>query len=197
MNTNETIEKLKLLRLHAMAQVHYSAIHEKMYAGYTQDEYIGLLVDQEWERRQHRKISNLTSRAAFKLQTSVKDIDYTAHRNLDRNAFERLLTLDFINQKQNIIITGPTGVGKSYLAQVVGNHACTMLRKTAYFNMAKLIEMFKTARLDGSYLKLTRRIKKSELLILDDFGLTALDQNARQALMDLVEDRHDKASTII
>lgn len=197
MNTHATIEKLKLLRLHAMAQVHYAAIHEKMYSDYTQDEYVGLLVDQEWEQRQHRKIHNMIAHAAFKLQTSVKDIDYTAHRNLDRNAFERLLTLDFIKQKQNIIITGPTGVGKSYLAQVIGNHACTMLYKTVYYSMSRLMEMFKTARLDGSYLKLTNRIKRSPLLILDDFGLSPFDNNARQAMMDLVEDRHDLASTII
>lgn len=197
MNTHHTIEKLKQLRLHAMAQVHYAAIHEKMYADYTQDEYIGLLVDQEWERRQHRKIANIVSRAAFKLQASVKDIDYTAHRNLDRNSFERLLTLDFIGQKQNIIITGPTGVGKSYLAQAIGNHACTMLHKTMYYNVAKLMETLKIARLDGSYLKLMKRIKRSSLLILDDFGLAVLDQNARQAMMDLVEDRHDQSSTII
>lgn len=197
MNTNATIEKMRLLRLHAMAQVHYAAIHEKMYTDYTQDEYIGLMVDQEWERREHRKISNLITRAAFKLQTSIRDIDYTAHRGLDRNAFERLLTLDFIKQQQNIIITGPTGVGKSYLAQAIGNHACTMLTKTIYFNTARLMELFRTARLDGSYLKLMKRIKSNPLLILDDFGLAPFDANSRQVLMDLVEDRHEQTSTII
>ena len=197
MNSHATIEKMKLLRLHAMAQVHYSTIHEKMYADYSQDEYVGLLVDQEWERRQHRKIANMITRAAFKLQTSIRDIDYTAHRGLDKNAFERLLTLEFIKQQQNIIITGPTGVGKSYLAQAIGNHACTMLCKTIYYNTARLMELFRTARLDGSYLKLIKRIKRSPLLILDDFGLAPFDSNSRQVLMDLVEDRHDQTSTII
>lgn len=197
MNTNQTIEKLKLLRLHAMAQVHYSAVHERMYTEYTQDEYLGLLVDQEWERRQHRKINNLINKASFKLQTSVKNIDYTAQRNLDRNSFERLLSLDFIHQRQNVIITGPTGVGKSYLAQIIGNHACTMLFRAAYYNMARLMELMKTARLEGTYLKLTRKIKRCDLLILDDFGLTPFDQSARQSLMDLIEDRHDHAATII
>jgi DNA replication protein DnaC len=196
-NTHATIEKMKLLRLYAMAQVHYAAIHEKMYTDYTQDEYIGLLVDQEWENRQHRKISNMINKAAFKLQTSIRDIDYTAHRGLDKNAFERLLTLEFIKQHQNIIITGPTGVGKSYLAQVIGNHACTMLNKTIYYNTARLMEVFRTARLDGSYLKLMSRIKRTPLLILDDFGLAPFDANSRQVLMDLIEDRHDQASTII
>lgn len=197
MNNHTTIEKMKHLRLNGMAQVHYAAVNEKMYADYTLDEYIALLVDQEWELRQHRKVSNMISRAGFKLQASVRDIDYTAHRGLDKNSFERLLTLDFIKQNQNVIITGPTGVGKSYLTQAIGNHACTMLCKTAYYNTARLMELFRTARLDGSYLKFIKRIKRSQLLILDDFGLAPFDSTSRQALMDLVEDRHDQASTVI
>ena len=197
MNNHTTIEKMKLLRLNGMAQVHYAAVHDKMYADYTQDEYAALLVDQEWELRQHKRIKNTIARAGFKLQASIRDIDYTAQRNLDRNYLERLLTLDFVKQNQNIIITGPTGVGKSYLAQAIGNHACTMLCKTVYFNTAKLMELFRAARLDGTYLRLIKKIKRSPLLILDDFGLAPFDPNSRQTLMDLVEDRHDQSSTII
>jgi len=197
MNNHTTIEKMKHLRLNGMAQVHYAAIHEKMYIDYTLDEYTALLIDQEWEVRQHRKIQNAVQRAGFKLRASIRDIDYSAQRNLDKNNIERLLTLDFIKQHQNIIITGSTGVGKSYLAQALGNHACTMLYKTAYYNTARLMELLKTARLDGTYLKLIKTIKRSTLLILDDFGLAPFDSNSRQTLMDLVEDRHDQTSTII
>ncbi len=197
MNNHTTIEKMKLLHLHGMAQVHYAAVHEKMYADYTLDEYAALLADQEWELRQHKKIKNTIARAGFKLHASVRDIDYTATRGLDRNYLERLLSLDFIKQSQNIIITGPTGVGKSYLAQAIGNHACTMLCKTIYFNTARLMELFRTARLDGTYLKLIKKIKRSPLVILDDFGLAPFDANARQILLDLVEDRHEQASIII
>ena len=197
MNNHTTIEKMKQLRLNGMAQVHYAAVHENMYTDYTLDEYTALLIDQEWEVRQHRKIQNTLYRAGFKFQASVRDIDYTAHRNLEKNYLERLLTLDFIKQHQNIIITGPTGVGKSYLAQAIGTHACAMLCKTIYFNTARLMELLKTARMDGSYLKLIRNIKRSALLILDDFGLASFDSNSRQSLMDLIEDRHEQASTII
>lgn|SRR5690606_34420567 len=197
MNNHTTIEKMKLLRLHGMAQVHYAAVNEKMYGDYTQDEYTALLVDQEWEARQHRKIKNMIDGAGFKLHASVRDINYTAHRNLDKNYLERLLTLDFIKKNQNVIIVGPTGVGKSYLAQAIGNHACTMLYKTTYFNTARLMELFRAARLDGTYLRLIKKIKRSPLLILDDFGLAPFDGNWRQTLMDLVEDRHDQTSTII
>jgi DNA replication protein DnaC len=197
MNNHTTIEKMKQLRLHGMAQVHYTAVHEKMYTDYTQDEYTALLIDQEWELRQHKKIKNIIARASFKLNASIRDIDYIAQRNLDRNYLERVLTLDFIRLRQNIIITGSTGVGKSYLAQAIGNHACTMLHKTMYFNTSKLMELFRAARLDGSYLKLIKKIKRSPLLILDDFGLAPFDSASRQTLMDMVEDRHDQSSTII
>lgn len=197
MNNHATIEKMKQMRLEGMAQVHYAALHDNMYSGYTQDEYTALLVDQEWEVRQHRKIQNLLLRAGFKMQASIRDIDYTAHRNLDKNSLERLLSLDFIQQKQNIIITGPTGVGKSYLSQAIGNHACTMLHKTLYYNTARLMETFKIARLDGSYLKLLKRIKAASLLIMDDFGLAPFDSNSRQILLDLIEDRYNQTSTII
>lgn len=197
MNNHTTIEKMKQLRLKGMAQIHYAAVNEKMYADYSTDEYTALLVDHEWEERMRRKITNMIHRANFKLNASIRDIDYTAKRNLEKNTLERLLTLDFIKQHQNIIITGPTGVGKSYLAQAIGNHACTMLYRTAYYNTARLMDQLRTSRVDGSYLKVMKRIKRSQLLILDDFGLSPFDSQTRQAMMDLIEDRHDQASTII
>jgi DNA replication protein DnaC len=197
MNNHTTIEKMKQLRLKGMAQIHYAAVNEKMYVDYTTDEYTALLVDHEWEERMRRKITNMIHRANFKLNASIRDIDYTAKRNLEKNTMERLLTLDFIKQQQNIIITGPTGVGKSYLAQAIGNYACTMLYRTAYYNTARLMDQLRSSRVDGSYLKVMKRIKRSQLLILDDFGLSPFDSQTRQAMMDLIEDRHDQASTII
>lgn len=197
MNNHATIDKMKALRLHGMAQVHYSAVHEKMYADYTQDEYTALLVDQEWDLRQRKRINNIIARAGFKSQASIRDINYTAQRGLDKNYLERLLTLDFVKQRHNVILTGPTGVGKSYLAQAIGHHACTMLCKTVYFNTARLMEMFRVGRMDGTYLKLIRKIKRSPLLILDDFGLAPFDAGSRQTMLDLVEDRYDQASIII
>lgn len=197
MNNHTTIEKMKQLRLKGMAQIHYAAVNEKMYADYSTDEYTALLVDHEWEERMRRKITNMIHRANFKLNASIRDIDYTAKRNLEKNTLERLLTLEFVKQSQNIIITGPTGVGKSYLAQAIGNHACTMLYRTAYYNTARLMDQLRSSRIDGSYLKVMKRIKRSQLLILDDFGLSPFDSQTRQAMMDLIEDRHDQASTII
>lgn len=197
MNNHTTIEKMKQLRLHGMAQIYHANITEKVYSDYTTDELIGLLVDQEYESRQQRKIENTIARARFKYQASIRNIDYTANRNLDRNQFERLLTLDFIKHRQNSIITGPTGVGKSYLAQAIGYHACTMLCKTLYFNTARLMESLKVGKIDGSYIKILKAMQRASLLILDDFGLHPFDNHGRQALMDLIEDRYDQTSTIV
>ncbi len=116
MNNFTTIEKMKQMRLNGMAQTYHSSITENLYSDYTLDEYVGLLVDQEWEDRQQRKIENMIRLAKFRLQASASNIDYSSNRNLDKNQFERLLSLNFIKGQQNIIIVGPTGVGKSYLA---------------------------------------------------------------------------------
>lgn len=197
MNSQNTVEKMRQMRMQGMADVHYNQLKEHTYREYSIEEYTDLLIDQEWEARQHKKIKSLRIRAGFKVQASPTDVDYTAMRNLDKDLFKRLISLDFISAKQNLIITGPTGVGKSYLAQVIGHVACTMLIKPLYSNTARLMENLKLAKLDGTYLKKLGRLRKTPLLILDDFGLHPFDNQARQILMDMIEDRHESASTIV
>lgn len=197
MNNQYTIERMKLMRLQGMAQLHYANLEENLYPDHTLDQYTSLLIEAEWENRQQRKIDNYLKQAGFKMKASVKDIDYTANRNLDRNLVDRILTLDFIKKQENMILTGPTGVGKSYLAQAIGVLACTQLKKTYYYNTNRLMEHLKLGKLDGNYLKMLSKIQKAPLLILDDFGLNSFDNTARQAMMDLFEDRYDKASTIV
>jgi DNA replication protein DnaC len=197
MNQNSTIEKMKNLRLFGMAETYHQSLQEHLYQDYTVDQFTALLVDQEWEERQNRRVKSLVKRASFRSQISSHDIDYTTSRNLDKNQFERLLGLNFLKQAENIIFTGLTGVGKSYLAQAIGVAACQMLYKVQYYNTARLMEQVKIAKLDGTYVKLLKRIQKMDLLILDDFGLNPFDQYARQALMDILEDRYSKSSTIV
>ncbi len=197
MNQHTTLEKMKQLRLFGMATLYQQSLSEHLYQDYTLDQFTTLLVDQEWEERQSRRIKSLLQHAGFKLSVSLHDIDYASLRKLDKNQFERLLGLHFLRQGENIIFTGPTGVGKSYLVQSIGVAACQMLHSVQYFNTARLMEQVKLAKLDGSYLKLLKRLQKLELLILDDFGITPFDQYARQALMDILEDRYGKASTIV
>jgi DNA replication protein DnaC len=197
MNQQMTIEKMKSMHLNGMAQTYYSNVQEKLYQDYTQDQFIALLIDQEWESRQDRKVANLLRTASFRANADINNIDYSASRGLDKNAFERLVSLDFIKKAENIIITGPTGTGKSYLAQALGRQACIYLHKTIYFTTSRLMDEINLAKLQGTYHKLIRSIQRVPLLILDDFGLNPFDQNARQALMDIVEYKYDQSSLII
>lgn len=163
----------------------------------TFDEQLALLVDHQWEDRQNRRIERPLKQARFRQQASIVNIDYATQRNLDRNMFERLTTLDFIKRKENIIITGASGVGKSYTAQALGHQSCMMEYKTLYQNTARMLKRLKLCKLDGTYLKELQKILKVDLLILDDFGLQSFDNHAREALMDIIDDRHGKSSTII
>lgn len=127
MNNQNTIEKMKQMRLGGMAEMHYTNTTNNINLEYTIDQYVAMLVDQEWENRQNRKIKNLIKNAKFRYPTTIQDIDYSANRQLDKNTFERLALLDFVRSHENVIITGATGTGKSYLAQALGTQACMML----------------------------------------------------------------------
>lgn len=197
MNNNQTVLKLKQMRLTAMAELHLQHLKENRIDKSTPDEYLALLTDHQWEDRQNRKIERLLKQAAFKQKADLADIDYVQNRNLDKNMFERLATLEFIARKENIIITGASGVGKSYLSQALGHQACMMQYRTIYANTARLLKILKMSKVDGTYLKELKKILKADLLILDDFGLQSFDNHAREALMDIIDDRHNKTSTVI
>lgn len=197
MNNNQTVEKLRQMRLSAMAGHHYQNIKANRFAGFTPDEYITLLTDHEWEDRQAKKTDRLLRQASFKQKASIGDIDYSHGRNLDKNMFERLAGLTFIQKKENIIITGPSGVGKSYLAQAIGNQACMVGIKTAYGSTSRLLAKLKLSKVDGTYVKELKKLKNTELLILDDFGLQAFDSVTREIIMDIIDDRFGESSTIV
>ncbi len=197
MNKNQTIEKLKSLRLHAMASMYQHHLKNNLYVDSTPDEYIALLADHEWEERQNVKIQRLIKQAGFRQKASVADVDYATVRSLDKNMFSRLSLLDFISKKENIILTGASGVGKSYLAQALGHQACLMGLKTRYHITSRLFNRLKLAKVDGTYNKELNKLVKVDLLILDDFGLQSFDNHARNALMDIIEDRFSNSSTIV
>jgi len=197
MNKNQTIEKLKSMRLHAMANMYLHHLQNNLYSDSTPDEYLSVLVDHQWEERQNNKIQRLINQAAFRQKASVADVDFTTARNLEKNMFNRLAALDFITKKENIIITGASGVGKSYLAHALGYQACLMGFKTHYFIASRLFNQLKLAKVDGTYQKELNKLLKNDLLILDDFGLKAFDNHAREALMDIIEDRYNSKSTIV
>ena len=197
MNNNQTVEKLKQMRLGAMAQLHLQHIQENHLIEMTPDEYLALLTDHQWEDRQNRKVNRLFKQAKFRQKASIAEVDYASGRNLDKNMFVRLATLDFIKRKENIIATGASGVGKSYLAQALGHQACLMEYKTIYASTARLLKNLKLSKVDGTYLKELNKLMKTDLLILDDFGLQGFDTQAREILMDIIDDRYNTRSTII
>ncbi|WP_312089607.1 IS21-like element helper ATPase IstB [Chryseobacterium sp.] len=155
------------------------------------------MIESEYDDRESRKVERLITTAKFRYRAFIEEITASSSRNIDKNTIGRLSSCDFISQKQNILITGSTGVGKSFIATAIGYKACTMGYKVMYFSINKLFSRLKMAKADGSYLKEIDRIEKQDLIILDDFGLQSLDNLKRQDFMEIIEDRHGKRSTII
>ncbi|TXK20968.1 AAA family ATPase, partial [Pontibacter qinzhouensis] len=147
--------------------------------------------------REHQKTQRHIRAARFRYQASLEELDYSAGRSLDKNQVMRLADCRFIDRKENLLVTGPTGVGKSYLASAIGYQACHLGYKVRYFNMAKLFSWMTMSKADNSYLRELTRLEKTDLLIIDDFGLQPIDGSNRMMLMEVIEDRHGKHSTLI
>lgn len=195
--TQETLEKIKRLRLLGMARAYETSLENDGLARLSGDELVKMLVEAEWDDRLNRNIERRLRNARFRYQSSMESIDYQADRNLDRGEIMRFAECNFIQKHENIIITGSTGIGKSYIATALGQQACTMGFKVYYANLTKLFTKLKMGKADGSYMKEITKIERQDLLILDDFGLVPIDNQNRAALMEIVEDRHKKASMII
>jgi len=196
MNRQTSIEKMKAMKLIGMAQSYYNYTENNLYQDLTNDQYLAQLLEKEWEYRHNRKMASLLKSARFKATAEINNIDYTADRGLEKNVFERLATLDFISRKENIIITGSTGTGKSYLAQAIGRQACINLYKTLYFTASQLADQIQLSNLQGNYHKLIGKIQKAKLLIIDDFGLHPIDQQTRKALLDIIDHKYEQDSMI-
>lgn len=195
---NSTIlNKMSQMKFYGMLQSYQAMLDSNQHHEMTNDEMVDLLIQAEWEDRENRKINRYLRTARFRYQASIEELNFTASRGLDKTRMLRLADCSFIKKKQNILITGPTGVGKSWLASALGHQACLQGYKTLYFNIQKLFPQLKMYKADGSYLKQMCKIEKHDLLILDDFGLEHLDNNARMMLLEIIEDRHGRKSTII
>lgn len=180
-----------------MASQYQHHLQNNLYNDITPDEYLTILVEHEWEERQNNKVQRLIKQAGFRQKASIADVDFTTARNLEKNMFNRLSSLDFIAKNENLILTGASGLGKSYLAQALGYQACLNGFKVLYYLTARLFNRLKLAKVDGTYHKELAKLQKVDLLILDDFGLQAFDNHAREALMDIIEDRFNTKSTIV
>jgi DNA replication protein DnaC len=192
-----TLSKMKQIKLYGMHGAFRTAIETGKTDDYTLDQFVSMLIDAEWDDRQNRKIERGIKNARFHYKASLENIVYDQMRNIDRNSILRLAECDYIETCENILITGSTGVGKSYLATALGYQACIEGHRVMYFNANKLFAKLKMAKADGSYLKELAKIERQHLVIIDDFGLQALDNPNRLALLEIIEDRQNKGSLIV
>lgn len=189
--------QLTKLRLHGMSRSWQALLETRRHHELSFTEGMELLLQAEDDDRDNRKSVRLRKTAAFRYQASLEELKYDTTRGLDKSLISRLATADYLQKGESVLITGSTGSGKSYLASALGHHACEQGYKVAYFNLQKLLMRTNMARLEGTNFKLFDRLLKTDLLILDDFGITHLDKLQQLDLMEIIEDRHGKKSTII
>ena len=196
MLTHPTLDKLERLRFSGMVR----ALRQQLIdPGIDQLEFmdrLGLLVDHEMSERENRKLTNRLRRAHLKLQACIEDIDYRQGRGLSRSVMLQLASCDWITRHQNVLITGPTGVGKSFIACALAHKACLEGFNARYYRLPRLLEDLEIARGDGRYLKLLKQLAKTDLLILDDWGVAQLSAAGQRDLLELLDDRHQARSTI-
>ena len=192
-----TMEKMRKMKFFGMYRAFKISLETGKQESYTPDEIIAHLVDAEWDDRQNRSVERHVKNARFRYKAALEDLVYHSDRNMDKNQILRFAECSFIDRHENILITGSTGIGKSYLASAIGHHACSMGYRVLYNNVPKLFAKLKMAKADGSYIKEVAKIERQHLLILDDFGIQPLDAPSRAALMEIIEDRHGKGSIII
>jgi len=192
-----TLLKMKQIRLYGMYGAFRTAIETGKTNEYTTDQFISMLIDAESDDRHNRRIARSITNARFHYRASIENIIYDDNRNIDKNNILRLAEGDCIAKNENLLITGSTGVGKSYLATALGYQACIDGKRVMYFNATKLFSRLKMAKADGSYLKELSKMQRQHLIIIDDFGLQALDNQNRMTLLEIIEDRNNKGSVIV
>ncbi|MEQ9439066.1 MAG: IS21-like element helper ATPase IstB [Cyclobacteriaceae bacterium] len=197
MNNHATLEKMQQMKFYGMAQAFKASLESKLDGPMQADELLAYFIEQEWLDREARKTQRLIRSARFRYQATLEEIDYSSGRNLDKNQLMRLVDCSFINRQENLLITGPTGVGKSYIASAIGYQACRLGYKVRYFNTAKLFTWMTMSKADHSYLRELTKLEKTDLLIIDDFSLQPIEGTNRMMLMEVIEDRHGKQSTLV
>ena len=189
--------QMNQLHLHGMSSSWKAMLETKRHHELTLTDGLEILLQSETHNRENRRSDRLRKNARFRYQASIEELRFEASRGLDKELITVLATGEYITKGESVLITGATGCGKSFVASALGNHACAQGFKVVYFNVQKMFLKTKMARIEGTIFKTFDKIAKTNLLILDDFGLTYLDKQQQLDLMEMIEDRHGKASTIL
>lgn len=193
-----TLEKLQALKLTGMREAFEDQLAQPATQELAFEERLALLLDREILARDNRRLTRLLKAARLRIPGAcLEDVDYRHARGLQRPQMAQLGSCQWIHHKQNLLLTGPTGTGKTYLACALGNQACRQGLSTRYVRLPRLLEAIHIAHADGSYPRLMQQLARTDLLILDDWAIAPLTASQRQDLMELIEDRHGLRSTLI
>jgi DNA replication protein DnaC len=197
MLNEQTFDKLYALKLLGMAEGFQEQLNQPGVHDLSFEERFGLLVDRQWTFKEDGRLQRLLQEAKLKMNACVEDIDYKNPRGIDKSMILNLLSCEWIKKHQNVIISGPTGVGKTFLACALAQKACRQGYRAFYIRLPKLLYDLALAKADGSYPKIRKKLFKAQILVLDDFGLAPLSDPDRRELLEVIEDRHGTSSTIL
>ena len=197
MLTQPTLDHMNAMKMFFMVDAFQRQLATTQSSALNFEERLGLLIDAEWSGREQRKLDQRLRTARLRHSASIEDIDFKAHRGLSRDLVLALGRGDWLRERQNLLITGPTGVGKSYLACAFAERTCRSGFTALYLRAPRLYQELAVSRGDGSYGRLLARLTRTQLLIIDDWGLAPLKDQERRDLLEVVEDRYERASTLI
>ena len=195
--TSTTLEALRRLKLHGMADAYQAVLQSPMQDHPDAHELLARLSLAEEQTRSHRRSELFLKLSKLRYAATLQDIECSSERNLSSQQIQLLSDPGWIKRGENVLISGATGCGKSFLSCALGNHACRQGKRTLYFNMNRLCEHIAVARAEGSVVKWLNRLRKAHLLILDDFGLQPLQHEVKLLLLQILEDRYEAAATIV
>jgi len=194
---NASLETMKELKLQGMATAYQALLQLPINKQPEAHEMLASLIDAELQHRQHKRMTMFIRLSKLRYQATIQDIDCSEKRNLSKEKIGMLADCSYIERGENVLLTGATGCGKSFLACALGNTACVQGYRTLYLNMNRFTEQIALAKTDGTLIKWLDRMKKAKLIILDDFGLQPISHSVKLILLQILEDRYEKASIII
>ncbi len=194
---HQTIEILSQMKLHTMATAFKEQLEQPSLSSLSFEDRFAMIVDREWASREDRKLTKRLRSARLRTNATIENIDYQHPRGLDKSVIRSLASCQWITSHNNVIITGPTGIGKTYISEAFANKACREGFTAVQYRSTRLFDELKIAKADGSYLKVIARLAKMDLLVIDDWAVDPLTSDERSRFLEVMEDRYSLKATII